>query len=167
MRKVFLIALLSLGFIGAEAQELDNTTAEPHDVTQAFNMDSLIRFAESLIGVPYKYGGCTPDGFDCSGFVFYVYSAFGIELPRSSPELALIGVEVPLDSCRKGDIILFSGRDRKKRPVGHAGIITTEIGEPVQFVHSATSNSQGIIVTSLEGSEYYESRFVKIIRVIV
>lgn len=132
---------------------------------QSFSVDSVIGLAESLIGVPYKYGGCTPEGFDCSGFVNYVFSSFGMELPRSTPELAMIGTEVPLDSCRKGDIILFAGSDKRKRPIGHAGIVVSEEGEPLHFIHSATSNAQGIIVTAFDAYEYYLSRFVKIVRV--
>lgn len=149
-----------------KAQEADSLTEDSSSVNATvLEVDSLMGLAHSLIGIPYKYGGCSPEGFDCSGFVNYVYSNFGIELPRSTPEIANVGFEVPIDSCRKGDIILFSGRDRKKRPVGHAGIVVSEPGEPLHFIHSATSNAQGIIVTAFDAYEYYLSRFVKIIRV--
>lgn len=153
-------------FAPAKAQEADSLTVNTTSLcATVLEVDSLMGLAHSLIGIPYKYGGCSPEGFDCSGFVNYVYSNFGIELPRSTPEIANVGFEVPLDSCRKGDIILFSGRDRKKRPVGHAGIVVSEPGEPLHFIHSATSNAQGIIVTAFDAYEYYLSRFVKIIRI--
>jgi lipoprotein Spr len=153
-------------FASTKAQEADSLSVDSTSISATvLELDSLMGLAHSLIGVPYKYGGCSPEGFDCSGFVNYVYSSFGVDLPRSTPEIANFGFEVPLDSCRKGDIILFSGRDKKKRPVGHAGIVVSEPGEPVHFIHSATSNAQGIIVTAFDAYEYYLSRFVKIVRV--
>ncbi len=164
MRKSIILLLLTLLVqAGFGQNEVDQPKEERG--SSALPVDSVIELAQSLIGVPYKYGGCSPEGFDCSGFVNYVFSAFGMELPRSTPELASIGTEVPLDSCKKGDIILFAGRDRSRRPVGHAGIVISENGEPLQFIHSATSNAQGIIVTAFDAYEYYLSRFVKIVRV--
>lgn len=132
----------------------------------AIQPDSLVTFASSLLGVPYCYGGSSPLGFDCSGFVNYVFGYFGMELPRSSVEMADIGVEVPLDSCHKGDIILFAGSNAKKRPVGHAGIVISEANEPLKFIHSATSNKIGIIITAFDAFDYYKSRFVKVVRVV-
>ena len=131
-----------------------------------FSSDSLVGLAKSLLGIPYQYGGCTTSGFDCSGFVNYVFSNFGIELPRSSPELALVGMEVPIDSVQKGDIILFAGSNKASRPVGHAGIVITEGGEPLKFIHSATSNRKGIVITPFDSFDYYKSRFVKVVRVL-
>jgi cell wall-associated NlpC family hydrolase len=127
--------------------------------------DSVISLAKTFIGVPYKYGGLTPEsGFDCSGFVKYVYERFGLEMPRTSMEIADIGVEVPLDSCRQGDIIVFAGRDKIKRPIGHVGIITSAPTEPVSFIHSARSKNRGIVISAFEGYEYFQSRLVKVIR---
>lgn len=131
-----------------------------------FPTDTLIGFAKSLLGVPYRYGGITPEGFDCSGFVNYVYSSFGLSLPRSSSEMGDYGTEIPLDSCKKGDIILFAGSNSQKRPIGHAGIVISEVDEPVKFIHSATSNKRGIVITAFDAFDYYKSRFVKVIRVL-
>lgn len=166
MRNSLVIGLALLFVTVCNAQEQESDSLLLDESLTMFQVDSVIGFAESLLGVPYKYGGCSPEGFDCSGFVNYVYSQFGISLPRSTPELAVYGAEVPLDSCMKGDIILFSGRDRKKRPVGHVGIVVSEPGEPLHFIHSATSNAQGIIVTAFDAYEYYLSRFVKVVRVL-
>ncbi|MCB9186597.1 MAG: C40 family peptidase [Flavobacteriales bacterium] len=166
MRYGFFIGILLMCFTSTQAQEADSLSVDSTSMNATvLELDSVIGFAQSLIGVPYKYGGCSPDGFDCSGFVNYVYSQFGISLPRSTPELAVFGLEVPLDSCMKGDIILFSGRDKKKRPVGHAGIVVSDAGEPLRFIHSATSNARGVIVTAFDAYEYYLTRFVKIVRV--
>jgi murein DD-endopeptidase / murein LD-carboxypeptidase len=121
---------------------------------------------KTLIGVPYRYGGCTPEGFDCSGFVNYVFSNMGISLPRSSPELARIGIEVDIEDACKGDIIIFAGSDPKKRPVGHAGIVVSDPGEPLKFIHSATSGKIGVIENLLDGYDYFTRRFVKLVRVV-
>jgi len=129
------------------------------------NVDSLIAIAKSYIGVPYRYGGCTPEGFDCSGFVNYVFNKVGLSLPRSSSEMGRVGKEVSLAESCKGDIILFGGSDPKKRPIGHAGIIISDPGEPIRFIHSATSNKQGIVVSVLDGYDYFVRRFVKVVRV--
>jgi len=143
--------------------------ASPDSTTSAqlSKADSLVLFAQKYIGVPYRSGGSSPEGFDCSGYVNFVFRNNGIAVPRSSPELAKIGIEVPLSECRKGDIIIFAGSSPSKRPVGHAGIIISDPGQPVRFIHSATSNHQGIVITALDQYEYYLKRFVKVVRVIL
>ena len=160
---ILLVCFLMIGLHGF-AQQTDSISAPK--ALSIHPTDTLIGFAKSLLGVPYCYGGITPKGFDCSGFVNYVYSTFGFEVPRSSAEMADFGMEVPLDSCRKGDIILFAGSNKDKRPVGHAGIIVSDMDEPLKFIHSATSNKQGIIITAFDAFDYYKSRFVKVIRVL-
>lgn len=166
VRIVFFIALLALANVGCKAQRL--LEVPKPDTAQVANgkADSLITFAKGLLGVPYRYGGNDPKGFDCSGYVNYVFKKNGLDLPRSSPELAKVGKEVPLSECRKGDIILFAGSSPSKHPIGHAGIIISELGEPVRFIHSATSNHQGIVITALDQYEYYLKRFVKVVRVL-
>ncbi len=148
----------------AEAQQVESQSQD--NVETVYQTDTLIGFAKSFLGVPYRYGGITPEGFDCSGFVNYVFSSFGFDVPRSSVDMADFGTEIPLDSCMKGDIILFAGSNAEKRPVGHAGIVVSDKDEPLKFIHSATSNKRGIIITAFDAFEYYKSRFVKVIRVL-
>lgn len=160
------MCLLALGSAARTvAQEPDPTPKA--DTLVLSEVDSLVAFAKTLIGVPYRYGGCTPEGFDCSGFVNYVFSNMGISLPRSSPELARIGTEVEIEDACKGDIIIFAGSDPKKRPVGHAGIVVSDPGEPLKFIHSATSGKIGVIENLLDGYDYFTRRFVKLVRVVV
>ena len=160
--------MLVLGtVVSVQAQEKEVVVATEKSSLFAIQTDTLVSLATSLLGVPYKYGGITPEqGFDCSGFVNYIFSSFGLDIPRSTVGIADIGQEIHVDSCKKGDIILFSGRNKETRPIGHAGIIISNIGEPLKFIHSATSNNRGIVITAFDAFDYYKSRFVKVIRVL-
>ena len=166
MAKWILVVFVSLFGMPLSGQAQGTSSLKPDELSTIYQTDTLIGFAKSLLGVPYRYGGITPEGFDCSGFVNYVYSSFGFSVPRSSADMADYGMEIPLDSCKKGDIILFAGSNAQKRPVGHSGIVISEIDEPVKFIHSATSNKRGIVITAFDAFDYYKSRFVKVIRVL-
>lgn len=96
---------------------------------------SLVRFALSLKGKGYRYGGCGPDFFDCSGFVDYCAASVGISLPRTSSEICGAGRQVSILELRPGDIV---GRS------GHVGIY---IGRD-QFIHSQDVGS-GVVISSL------------------
>jgi lipoprotein Spr len=166
MKSNFLLLLLMI-----YTTEIYSQTIEVDSIAQVEGQvvasDSLINLAKSFIGVPYKYGGATPSaGFDCSGFVKYVFANFGMELPRTTSELANVGIEIPLDSCKKGDLIVFSGRNKASRPIGHVGIVTSDLCEPVSFIHSATSKNRGIVISAFDRYDYYKSRLVKVIRVV-
>lgn len=145
-----------------ESRKHDSTKYLGFDI----DLDSLMSYAKTLVGIPYKYGGRTLAGFDCSGFVNYIFDKVGLSLPRSSSEMGAIGKEIPLSESKKGDIILFGGSDPKSRPIGHAGIIISEKGEPVKFIHSQTSNHKGIVVSVLDGYDYFVKRFVKVVRIV-
>ena len=67
-----------------------------------------VAYAARYLGVPYVYGGTTPQGFDCSGLVQFVYDHLGVNLPRTSQEQALSGVNVPRDQLQPGDLILYN-----------------------------------------------------------
>lgn len=70
---------------------------------------AVIEIAARYVGVPYVYGGTTPDGFDCSGFTSYVYAQLGITLPRTSGDQRYAGVEVPRDQAQPGDLVWSPG----------------------------------------------------------
>ena len=125
---------------------------------------ALISYAESLIGTPYKYGSIDPNqGFDCSGFITYVFNHFGISVPRSSNDFTNINKSISLRNSKPGDLILFTGTDSTKREVGHMGIITENNGQDIQFIHSTSGKIYGVTITPL--NKYYQGRFFKAIRV--
>ncbi len=125
----------------------------------------LVNFACSLAGTPYKYGSINPqEGLDCSGFVTYAFNHFGIMVPRVSTDFTPVGHEVSIQDAKPGDLILFTGTDSTERVVGHMGIISSTPGEPLRFMHSTSGKGYGVVETDFY-NKYYESRFVKVIRV--
>lgn len=124
--------------------------------------DSLILFAKSLLGTPYLYGSMDPaKGFDCSGFITYVFNHFKFAVPRSSYDFANIGIKGSLPSCRKGDVILFTGTDGMERAVGHIGIVCDIINGMPSFIHSTSGKAYGVTITSME-NKYYQDRFISV-----
>ena len=98
--------------------------------------------AERYIGVPYKWGGTTPNGFDCSGYVQYVFAKHGVRLPRTSRAQAFAGSRVPLDfqSLRTGDLIMFAqGGIEGGRSISHVAIYAGNR----RIIHSSKSG-QGV-----------------------
>ena len=126
--------------------------------------DSIVNFAETLIGTPYLYASTDPEkGFDCSGFITYVFNHFKITVPRSSIDFTNVGKEVSLQDSKKGDLILFTGTDSTEKFVGHMGIIIANDNGDVQFIHSSSGRANGVVITPL--NDYYKGRFVKVVRV--
>lgn len=124
--------------------------------------DSLIRYAYTFIGDRYRRGGTSSAGFDCSGYTMTVFKHYGIKLPHTSAGQGLVGVPVSKQNIKKGDLILFKGRSRKSSRIGHVGIVISEKGEPVRFIHSSTS--EGVRIDRLD-YEYYKKRYVKTVRI--
>ncbi|GAB4140675.1 MAG: hypothetical protein Fur0041_15850 [Bacteroidia bacterium] len=131
------------------------------------NGDSIVAYARTFMGTPYSYGCCNPkSGFDCSGFTYYVYGHFGIEVPRASAAYGNFGKKIPIDSARKGDIIVFTGTKRGDKRPGHVGIVVSEKGQSLQFIHASSSKKHcGVVLTDYYNSEY-PRRFIKVIRVL-
>ncbi|AJE14739.1 MULTISPECIES: C40 family peptidase [Stutzerimonas] len=124
--------------------------------------DSVIELGFSLMGTPYRYGGTSAKtGFDCSGFVNFVFrKEAGLELPRSTREL--INLDAPLvkrDELEPGDVVFFNNRGRGR--VSHAGIY---IGDD-RFIHSASRRSGGVRVDSLD-DKYWRSSYLEAKRVL-
>ncbi|GGF09777.1 C40 family peptidase [Hymenobacter cavernae] len=136
----------------------------PRPVSQA---DSIITFALRQLGSPYTYAGSTPHGgFDCSGFVMYVYGHFDIAMPHSTAQLINVGREVPRQQARKGDIVVFTGTAATSTIPGHAGIVISNPGEPIRFVHASSARrDSGVKISEVAGTDY-ERRFMSVRRVI-
>ncbi|RZM27194.1 MAG: peptidoglycan endopeptidase [Pedobacter sp.] len=127
--------------------------------------NQLIGFAKTLIGVPYHYASSNPQrGFDCSGFVSYVFHNFGFNVPRSSSEFSNTGTPVDLSKAKVGDVLIFTGTNPKVRTVGHVGIIYSIDGDEIQFIHATSGKANAVTITPL--NDYYKGRFLKAISII-
>lgn len=130
--------------------------------------DSLMIYSKSFLGTNYCYGSCEPKrGFDCSGFVYHIFNHFHIKVPRSSIDYINHGETIHPDSFKTGDVIVFTGTNSKNRTPGHVGIITSNAGEELQFIHSSSNKKHsGIKLSTYKDSPYYEKRFLKIVRIV-
>lgn len=126
----------------------------------------LLDFAKSMLGTPYRYASSNPaKGFDCSGFVNYVFSNFGFKVPRSSPEFAKTGTAIKLADAKVGDVLIFTGSNPKVKRIGHVGIIYSIADDgTIKFIHSSSGKAKGVTITDLDG--YYKSRFMKAVSIL-
>jgi cell wall-associated NlpC family hydrolase len=128
---------------------------------------SLVDIAVAQEGVPYVHGGKSPRGFDCSGFVSYVYSRFKVKLPASSISYDQVGKTVKLEDAQVGDVICFTGRNSRSGRTGHVGIIVEKNpNEPIKFIHAASGSRRQITYSTME-SAYYKTRFRSVRRISV
>lgn len=137
----------------------------PQDFTPTFEVSDYIKqqilnvAAESL-GSPYRGGGSTPAGFDCSGFVTYTLNQFDISLPRNSAEMAQIGKRILKKDAKAGDLIFFKTNGSY---ISHVGIVTENSNGVIKFIHSSTSS--GVVYSSTSES-YYARTFVGVNRIL-
>lgn len=125
--------------------------------------EEILNFAYTLIGTPYKYASSNPaEGFDCSGFITYVFNHFNIAVPRSSVDFTIVGTTVEMKAAKPGDLILFTGTNPEIRIVGHMGIVKDNT-DTLRFIHSSSGKANGVVVSPL--SRHYQERFVKVIRI--
>ncbi|MES2649493.1 MAG: C40 family peptidase [Bacteroidota bacterium] len=137
-----------------------STTIDTHGTTR----EDLLTFAKSMIGTPYLYASTDPNkGFDCSGFITYVFNHFDIAVPRSSIDFTNVQKEIPLQEALPGDLILFTGTDSSDRNVGHMGILVSAENNSYSFIHATSGKAYGVTITPL--NDYYKGRFVKVLRV--
>ena len=123
----------------------------------------ILGFADDYLRRPYRRGGITPRGFDCSGFVHYCFKNFGLMLPHSSAAQGLLGTSVSKEAALPGDLIFFKGHNAASTRIGHVGIITEVNDKTIRFIHSA--HNGGVRYDTIDAA-YYKKRFVGIKRVI-
>lgn len=126
----------------------------------SYLVEQLINAATDNLGARYRSGGSSPEGFDCSGFIFYTFSKFDIILPRSSNEMSNLGTVLNSNEIKKGDLIFFRTNGRKV--INHVGMVVEVLEDEIKFIHSATS--KGVIISSTK-EPYYNRTFAQVNRV--
>lgn len=131
----------------------------------SINRDEIIIYAKSFLGTPYVYACQDPKkGFDCSGFVNYVFKKFNISVPRSSSGFKNFGTKIDPSIIKKGDIVVFYGY-KDSTVVGHVGIVCEANGLNSKFIHASSSKDMQVMISDLN-SAHYSKRFYQAIRVI-
>lgn len=107
---------------------------------------NIIQTAMSYNGTPYRYGGTTRKGMDCSGLIYTCFLDADISLNRSSAAMATQGKEIPLRKVAKGDLLFFTTGNNRRR-INHVGLVVETEGDEIQFIHATTS--RGVLISSL------------------
>lgn len=124
------------------------------NTTQA--VDKRIQYAYRFIGTPYRTGGTTPQGFDCSGFMQYVFRNFDCNLPRSTADQVRVGKEIKRKKLMPGDLVFFAGRSGKS--VGHVGmVVQTYPDKTFKFIHVATQRG---VTEDYSHAAYWRRRYL-------
>ncbi|MBN2415610.1 C40 family peptidase [bacterium] len=124
------------------------------DPGHPFDRDGIVLAARACLGAPYRWGGATPAGFDCSGLVCHVYrQEYGLSLPHNSSALYRRTKTVTMRNAARGDLVFFS--EDRRGTVTHVGIY---LGG-ARFIHA--TSSRGVIISSLD-EPYYRRRFLAV-----
>jgi len=141
-----IIAIFSLTVVLAAGTFAGNTEAAS---TVASN--EIVSSAKNLIGIKYRYGGTTKAGFDCSGFIGYIYKSNGVDLPRTAAGMYSTGESVKKANLAVGDLVFFN---TSGKGVSHVGMY---IGSG-KFIHASTS--KGVKVDKLNDPYYWGNKYV-------
>lgn len=142
---------------------LNNNAAENYK-TNSFHgndfLDQLVSTASENIGVRYRTGGTSKEGFDCSGLMCSTFSAFDIQLPRTSFEQSQFGEKINNEEAQKGDLIFFKTNGRSR--INHVGMVVEVADGDIKFIHASVGG--GVIISSIK-EKYYSKRVTQINRV--
>ena len=118
--------------------------------TNATSSDEIATYAKKFYGTPYKFGGTTPSGFDCSGYIRYVFKNFNINLPRTSADQFRVGKSVSKDELQPGDLVFFS--NTYKTGISHTGIY---LGND-EFI---SAKSRGVLKANIKTDPYWAHKY--------
>lgn len=151
-----------------EIQGVSNPVENPENETLPLALntlrDSLVSTAHGQIGVPYKYGGQTPSGFDCSGFTGYTYKTYGLKLPRKSGDQSTIGYKVPVKRAQKGDLAFFGVKKGHDVKITHVAMVVSDPGDALKVIHA--TSSKGVMVSNVTASNYWRPRLLFVVNVL-
>lgn len=135
------------------------------ETQEKVDRNGLLTFAKSFLGTPYVYAKQDPKvGFDCSGFINYVYKNYNITVPRSSSGFKNYGRKIAIEDVKVGDVLVFTGY-RDTNSVGHLGIVSEANGMNSKFIHASSGKVMEVTISDLN-STHYSKRFLHAVDVI-
>jgi cell wall-associated NlpC family hydrolase len=155
VKKVFVICFFSFSLLWAQGIAEEDL---PELDIEAILRRCITETAQEYLGVPYKAAGVTPAGFDCSGFVYFVYKeAAGIDVSRSSTGLWNNKKKITLAQTRPGDVLVFA---TVRSTASHAGIVLENGPKGVTFIHAASQGAKTGVIISNMNEKYYKNCFL-------
>jgi cell wall-associated NlpC family hydrolase len=174
LNRTFVFAIIGLLSFGCHNNSSSGNQSTPvfeivseNALTEQSQVDreELINFAKEYMGITYRSASIDPGvGFDCSGFVYFVFKHYGIDVPRSSREYEFKGEPLSPGEFKVGDVLVFYGY-QDSTMIGHVGIICEANGMNSKFIHASSGKVYGVTISSLD-SDGYKRRFFKCIDVI-
>ena len=144
-------------FQGSESPtSTERTSTTYFSSKDAVTRTTLVQEAQKYIGSKYKYGGTSPKGFDCSGFVSYVYKKVDINLPRSSSVQAQKGTKITQGAAKAGDLLFF--KIDKKGKTSHVAMVVSNDENGMEIIHSTTS--RGVMQENIGNSKYWQEKLL-------
>jgi cell wall-associated NlpC family hydrolase len=160
------IAFISIILFSSFTIKKENQTIILIEKNQTkIDRDSIVIYSKQYLGTPYLYAGNDPKkGFDCSGFVNYVFQHFNVSVPRSSSGYKNITTTKSPEDFKVGDVLVFYGY-KNNTIIGHVGIICQANGMHSKFIHASSGKAGSVTISDLD-SEHYSKRYYKCVDVI-
>ncbi|TPG42177.1 C40 family peptidase [Flavobacterium pectinovorum] len=160
------IAFVSIVLFSSFTIKKENKTSILIEENQTkIDRDSIVIYAKQYLGTPYLYAGNDPKkGFDCSGFVNYVFQHFSVSVPRSSSGYKNINTTKSPEDFKVGDVLVFYGY-KNNTIIGHVGIICEANGMHSKFIHASSGKAGSVTISDLD-SEHYSKRYYKCVDVL-
>jgi len=147
-------------------QDSPRTKPDATSINPSQKASEIIAYARKYAGTRYKYGGNTPAGFDCSGYLEFVFGHYSVFLPRTASEQYEQSKRITIDEIRPGDLVFFNGRSIGSN-VGHVSLITeVSPGKKGSFKMIHATVSGGVMIDSYPDGGYYSSRLIGFGRVL-
>lgn len=168
MKKILALSLLSLFIFSCGSSKKgfsinnDEGNSRNTDKTIGKTAQEVVDNAMEYKGTPYKYGGTTKRGMDCSGLVYVSFQKEDISLPRTSRAMSLEGKRLKMKEIQPGDLLFFQ-TNKNRKVVNHVGIVVEVKQGEISFIHSSTS--RGVIVSNLD-QPYWNEAFLMARRVL-